>query len=220
MISGLSRPINSFGGLAPYEMFTEAINGTTIPLGIGDLVAFDLCAKSTVYTVAADLLKPNSSRSGFNVVTTTFTDAGFVLLNGGIFGIVMRGGAVGEYVKVCVRGIVKARLVTFKQPSQAVTNFVKGQNVFYTTVSANIANFPDARIDFNGDNLASVEEIKALSCVDATTSFSASTGFPALGTLLDAVTLPSTPSDGLGTRSYQNFVTVLFDGLVTGSNRG
>ena len=220
MISGLSRPINSFGGLAPYEMFTEAINGTDLPLGVGDVVAFDLCAKSTVYTVAADLLKPNSSRSGFNVVTTTLTDAGSVSLNGGIFAIVIRGGAVGEYVKVCVRGIVKARLVTFKQPNQLANNFVKGENVFYTTSVATISNFPDTRIDPDSDGIATREEIKALSCVDPATSFASSTGFPALGVLLDTVTVPATPNDGLGTRSYHDFVTVLFDGLITGSNRG
>lgn len=220
MNAGISRPINSFGGVAPYEMYAEATNGSSFRLNIGDLVVFDLCAKSVVYTVAADIQNPRSDRCGFNVVTTVFKDGDDSDLRGGLFGIVMRGGNVGERVKVCLKGIVTARLVTIKYVNEAVTNFPKGSLVYYSKSSSVLISNPQPLYDLNGDSIVTGDETKSLRVPSATTEFLTSNGFPPLGVLLSAVSMPATPALPDTFYFQTDLVTVFFDGLVIGSNRG
>lgn len=236
MISGCTSPANAFGGVAPQTITTTAINGSIYPLREGDVVCFDLAGLTSVDTfptaVLADLLKFNSKYSGFNVVggrmLTRFDTQPLAALSAGVFAVVTKGGNVGQRVVVCVRGVCNPRVVYFRGSANAATTIAKGNTLFVNNVFASPlaslveAIYLDPDVDRDGSYTATMQEHCGMTTPLAGSTYTSAVDQVGLGILLTDIALPLVPTFTLpqGYRGYVSRPTVLFDGIVFGSNRG
>lgn len=237
MISGCTSPANAFGGVAPQTITTTAINGSVWPLREGDVVCFDLSGTTATLAinpvaVLADLLLFNKKFSGFNVVggqmftryDATYPDK----LKGGVFAVVTKGGNVGQRVVVCVRGVCAPRVVYFRGSANAATTIAKGNTLFVNDIiasplaSLSQPEYLDPDVDRNGSFQANPQEFCGLTTPLAGSTYTTAVDQVGLGILLTDIELPRVDTFTLtaGYRGYVSRPTVLFDGIVFGSNRG
>jgi hypothetical protein len=236
MISGCTSPANAFGGVAPQTITTTAINGSLYPLREGDVVCFDLSGMTSLDTfptaVVADLLRFDKKFSGFNVVGgrmfTRYDSTLVDKLRAGVFAVVTKGGNVGQRVVVCVRGVCTPRVVYFRGSANAATTIAKGNTLFVNDVTASPlasalqAEYLDPDVDRNGSFAADPQEFCGLTTSLAGSTYTTAVDQVGLGILLTDIALPLVPTFTLtsGYRGYVSRPTVLFDGIVFGSNRG
>ena len=236
MISGCTSPANAFGGVAPQTITTTAINGSVWPLREGDVVCFDLSGATSIgafpTAVLADLLLFNKKFSGFNVVggqmITRYDAVPLAQLSAGVFAVVTKGGNVGQRVVVCVRGVCAPRVVYFRGSADAATTIAKGNTLFVNDVTATpLASllqpeYLDPDVDRDGSFAADPQEFCGLTTPLAGSTYTTAVDQVGLGILLTDIELPRVDTFTLtaGYRGYVSRPTVLFDGIVFGSNRG
>lgn len=105
MIPGILTSSGNLGGLTPHQVVVTPIAG--VALAVGDLVMFDLASSST-YTTASTIDDLDNKKNPFNVVILSTVARG----DGGVFGVVLEAAAAGARVKVCIAGVVTAKVVT------------------------------------------------------------------------------------------------------------
>jgi hypothetical protein len=111
MIPGILTPSGNLGGMTAHQVIVSPIAAEAV--AVGDLVQFDLASTSSTYTSASALLDSDNKKCPFNVVIkTTAPSAGTNVIpgKGGIFGVVTEAAAAGSRCKVCIAGIVDAKI--------------------------------------------------------------------------------------------------------------
>jgi hypothetical protein len=112
MFSAILVPTGNLGACTPQQTIVQPINGeASTTLVIGDLVKFDLGDSST-RTDATTLTEFDSKTNPFNVVILATAAGSTTGQHGGIWGVVTEGGAPGVRVKVCIAGLVQAKVTT------------------------------------------------------------------------------------------------------------
>lgn len=111
MIPGILVPTGNLGALTAHQFIVSPINGeSSTTLAVGDLVKFDL-GDSSSRTDIATLNDPDNKANPFNVVILA-TASSATSQKGGIWGVVVEGGAPGTRVKICISGLVTAKVTT------------------------------------------------------------------------------------------------------------
>lgn len=111
MIPGILVPTGNLGALTAHQFIVSPINGeASTTLTVGDLVKFDL-GDSSARTDIATLNDPDNKANPFNVVILA-TASTATSQKGGVWGVVVEGGVPGARVKICISGLVTAKVTT------------------------------------------------------------------------------------------------------------
>jgi hypothetical protein len=117
MIPGLIVPAGNLGGLNPHQVICCPI--AAVDLAVGDLVMFDLWGSNSTYTDVAQIAELDHKKNPFNVVVKsvagvagTASAGGQAVGKGGIFAVVVEAATAGNRVKVCLSGLVDAKVTT------------------------------------------------------------------------------------------------------------
>jgi hypothetical protein len=139
MIPGIITSSGNLGGLTPHQIIVNPI--AAVNLAVGDLVMFDLSGSNTTYTDVSTIAEIDNKKNPFNVVilsvagaagTSTTTQTG----KGGIFAVVVEAATAGSRVKVCVAGLVNAKVTTLAASpiTAGVTVLTNGAGVLISTL--------------------------------------------------------------------------------------
>lgn len=111
MYSAILVPTGNLGALTTTQTVVTPINGHTAALAVGDLVRFDFSGVSTLYTDTTTILDSDNKKNPLNVVVTA-VDGTATVAKGGVWGVVLEAAAIGARVKVCIAGLVDAKVTT------------------------------------------------------------------------------------------------------------
>lgn len=103
MIAGIITPAGNLAAATPAQVVVQPIAGATV--AVGDLVMFDLNGSSTYAdnTTFDDL---DNKKNPFNVVILATAARG----EGGIYGVVTEAAVAGSRCRVCIAGMVSAKI--------------------------------------------------------------------------------------------------------------
>jgi hypothetical protein len=157
MIPGILTSSGNLGGLTPHQITVRPIAG--VDLAVGDVVMFDFAGTNS-YTDTATFDDLDNKKNPFNVVILSTAARG----EGGVYGVVLEAATAGSRVKVCVAGMVNAKIsgttaigVTVLTPGAGI--LVPAQTLVGTGVglalATNASGAATIRVLFNGWNLGS-----------------------------------------------------------------
>lgn len=104
MIPGILTSTGNLGGLTPHQIVVNPIAG--VALAVGDIVMFDFTGSNTTYTDVSKIDDPDNKKSPFNVVILSTAARG----EGGVYGVVLDAAVAGARAKVCIAGVVNAKV--------------------------------------------------------------------------------------------------------------
>ena len=104
MIPGILTSTGNLGGLTPHQIVVNPIAG--VALTVGDIVMFDFAGTNTTYTSLTVWDDVDNKKNPFNVVILATAARG----EGGVYGVVLEAAAAGARVKVCIAGMVTAKI--------------------------------------------------------------------------------------------------------------
>lgn len=158
MIPGILTPAGNLGGLTPHQVIVTPIAG--VALTVGDIVMFDLAGTNTTYTSLSVWDDLDNKKNPFNVVILATAARG----EGGIYGVVTEAAAAGSRVKVCIAGMVTAKIsgttavgVTVLTPDAGILSpaaTLTGTGVA-VALATNASGAASIRVLFNGWSIGS-----------------------------------------------------------------
>jgi len=104
MIPGILTSTGNLGGCTPHQVIIQPIAG--VALAVGDIVMLDLVGNNTTYTDVATYDDLDNKKNPFNVAVLATAALG----EGGIYGVVTEAAVAGARVKVCIAGMVTAKI--------------------------------------------------------------------------------------------------------------
>jgi len=107
MIPGILVPSGNLGGLTANQVIVQPI--AAVAVAVGDLVKFDL-DDSTTYADAANFDDPDNKTNPLNVVKLAVAGSSNVTEKGGVWAVVTEGAVAGARCKVCISGILTAKI--------------------------------------------------------------------------------------------------------------
>lgn len=103
MIAGIIAPAGNLAAATPHQVIVQPIAGVAVT--VGDIVMFDL-AGSNAYTDTTTFDDTDNKKNPFNVVILSTAARG----EGGIYGVVTEAASAGSRCKVCIAGMVTAKI--------------------------------------------------------------------------------------------------------------
>jgi len=107
MIPGILVPTGNLGALNAHQVIVSPIAAAAV--AVGDLVKFDL-DDTTTYADTASLNDPDAKDNPFNVVKLAVAGSSSTTEKGGVWGVVTEGATAGNRCKVCITGMVDAKI--------------------------------------------------------------------------------------------------------------
>jgi hypothetical protein len=104
MIAGIVTPAGNLAAATPHQVIVQPIAGVAV--AVGDIVMFDLNGSNTTYTDVATFDDLDNKKNPFNVVILSTAARG----EGGIYGVVTEASAAGARCRVCIAGMVTAKI--------------------------------------------------------------------------------------------------------------
>jgi hypothetical protein len=104
MIPGILTPSGNLGACTPQQVIVQPIAGVAVT--VGDIVMFDLAGNNSTYTDVATYDDADNKKNPFNVVVLATAALG----EGGIYGVVTEAAAAGQRCKICIAGMVTAKI--------------------------------------------------------------------------------------------------------------
>ena len=104
MIPGILVPSGNLAALSPAQVIVQPIAGVAVT--VGDIVMFDLVGNNTTYTDVTQYDELDNKKNPFNVVVLSTVALG----EGGVYGVVTEAAAAGSRCKVCIAGMVNAKV--------------------------------------------------------------------------------------------------------------
>ncbi len=104
MIPGIIASSGNLGGCTPHQIIVRPI--AAVAVTVGDIVMFDLVGNNTTYTDTSTYDDLDNKKNPFNVVVLSTAALG----EGGIYGVVTEAAAAGTRCKVCIAGMVTAKI--------------------------------------------------------------------------------------------------------------
>ena len=137
MIPGIITPAGNLGALSAHQVIVQPIADAAV--AVGDLVKFDLDdAGSGGFADAAAYDDPDNKRNPLNVVKLAVAGASATTEKGGIWGIVTEGAVAGARCRVCVSGILTAKINGATSIGQ--TTLIAGAGVLIPSPTTDSAN--------------------------------------------------------------------------------
>lgn len=110
MISGILVPTGNLGALTANQVIVQPI--ADVAVAVGDLVKFDLDdSGSGGYADIAFIDDPDNKKNPLNVVKLAVAGASATTEKGGVWGVVTEAAVAGARCKVCIAGIVTAKVI-------------------------------------------------------------------------------------------------------------
>lgn len=107
MIPGILVPTGNLGALTAHQVIVQPI--AAVAVDVGDLVKFDL-DDTTTYADATKYDDPDAKNNPLNVVKAAVAGSSSTTEKGGVWGVVTEAAAAGSRCKVCIAGIVQAKV--------------------------------------------------------------------------------------------------------------
>jgi hypothetical protein len=104
MIAGIIAPTGNLAAATPHQVIVQPIAGVAVT--VGDIVMFDFPGNNTTYTDTATYDDLDNKKNPFNVVVLSTAALG----EGGIYGVVTEAAAAGSRCRVCIAGMVTAKV--------------------------------------------------------------------------------------------------------------
>ena len=135
MIPGILVPTGNLGALTATQVTVQPI--AAIDLVPGDLVKFDL-DDTTTFADAAKYHDPDAKDNPLNVVKAAVAGGSNVTEKGGIWAIVTEGAKAGARCKVCISGILTAKISGATTAGQ--TTLIAGAKILGPSPTTDSAN--------------------------------------------------------------------------------
>lgn len=104
MIAGIIAPTGNLAAATPHQVIVQPIAGVAV--SVGDIVMFDLAGSNTTYTSTTVYDDLDDKKNPFNVVILSTAARG----EGGIYGVVTEAAAAGARCRVCIAGMITAKI--------------------------------------------------------------------------------------------------------------
>jgi hypothetical protein len=109
MIPGILTPSGNLGALTAHQVVVQPIADAAVT--VGDLVKFDLDdAGAGGYADIAFIDDADNKKNPFNVVKLAVAGSSATTEKGGIWGVALEAAAAGARCKVCIAGVVTAKV--------------------------------------------------------------------------------------------------------------
>lgn len=110
MIPGILVPTGNLGGLTANQVIVQPI--ADVAVAVGDLVKFDLDDQgSGGFADIAFIDDPDNKKNPFNVVKLAVAGSSATTEKGGVWGVVTEAAVAGARCKVCIAGVVTAKVI-------------------------------------------------------------------------------------------------------------
>ena len=126
MIPGILAPTGNLGALTAHQVIVTPI--ADVAVSVGDLVKFDLADAGTGgYADVAFIDDADNKKNPFNVVGLAVAGTSSTTEKGGIWGVVTEAAVAGSRCKVCIAGVVSAKVTG--TATLGVTTLIAGAGV-------------------------------------------------------------------------------------------
>jgi hypothetical protein len=159
MIPGILVPTGNLGALTADQIVVQPI--AAVDVAVGDLVKFDLADTST-YTNLTALNDPDNKTNPFNVVIKAVAGSSSTTEKGGIWAVVTQAATAGQRCKVCVSGLVDAKISG--TTTAGVTTMIAGAAILEPAPSTASVNSSAPIALAMGTNASGAATIKVLIC--------------------------------------------------------
>ena len=104
MIAGLITPSGNLAALNPHQVVVQPIAGVAV--AIGDVVMFDFVGNNSTFTDTSTYDDLDNNKNPFNVVVLSTAALG----EGGVYGVVVEAASAGSRCRICICGMVTAKV--------------------------------------------------------------------------------------------------------------
>lgn len=110
MIPGILTPSGNLGALSAHQVTVKPI--ADVAVAVGDLVKFDLDdAGGGGFADIAFINDADNKKNPFNVVKLAVAGSSATTEKGGIWGVVTEAAPAGSRCKICIAGVVTAKVI-------------------------------------------------------------------------------------------------------------